>query len=225
MLLPIVIIIISIPIAHDSFFDKAFVTATSAATSKYSLSELIQQGSPYLGDLSAPITIIDFSDFQCHLCARYVKNTELLINETYIQTGQVALVFKHLPNRGFDSLGAHLAAQCTNDQGKFWQFHNLLYENQQGIDSGWVNEENLRKFAAQIPGLNIEQFNSCFDTQKYKEFIDKDVELAHSKGFFDTPNFIIVHSIDGSDPEVIRGAQPFPAFQSVIDKKLNESGQ
>ena len=61
-------------------------------------------------------------------------------------------------------MGAHLAAQCTNDQGKFWQFHNLLYENQQGIDTGWVNEENLRKFASQIPGLNMEQFNSCFST-------------------------------------------------------------
>jgi hypothetical protein len=173
-----------------------------SSTFSFSLSTLIEQGSPYLGNLSAPITIVDFSDFQCHLCARFVKNTEPLINETYIQTGRVALVFKHLPNRGFDSMGAHLAAQCTNDQGKFWQFHNLLYENQQGIDTGWVNEENLRKFASQIPGLNIEQFNSCFGTQKYKEFIDKDVELANSIGFFDTPNFIIVQSINGSDPEV-----------------------
>ena len=70
---------------------------------------MVEQGSPYLGDLSAPITIIDFSDFQCHLCARHVKNTEPIINETYIQTGKVVLVFKHLPNRGFDSMGAHLA--------------------------------------------------------------------------------------------------------------------
>lgn len=224
ILLPIMIVIISTPISHNSFFDSTFVTAIPSTT-KYSLSELIQQGSPYLGDPSSPITIIDFSDFQCHLCARFVKNTEPLINETYIQTGRVALVFKHLPNRGFDSMGAHLAAQCTYDQGKFWQFHNLLYENQQGIDTGWVNEENLRKFASQTPGLNIEQFKSCFGTQKYKEFIDKDVELANSIGIFDTPNFIIVQSIDGSDPEVIRGAQPFPAFQSVIDKKLDDSGQ
>ena len=194
--------------------------AAASSTIKYSLSELIQMGSPYVGNTSAPITIIDFSDFQCHLCARYVKNTEPLINETYIQTGQVTLVFKHLPNRGFDSMGAHLAAQCTNDQGKFWQFHKLLYENQKGIDSGWVNEDNLRRFVSQIPGLNIEQFNSCFDTQKYKGFIDKDIKLANAQGFFDTPSFIIVNSVDGSDPEIIRGAQPFPAFQSVIDRKL-----
>jgi protein-disulfide isomerase len=188
----------------------------------YSLSTLIRQDSPYLGNLSAPITIVDFSDFQCHLCARFVKNTEPLINETYIQTGQASLVFKHLPNRGFDSMGAHLAAQCTNDQGKFWQFHNLLYENQQGIDTGWVNEENLKMFASQIPGLEMGQFNSCFNSQKYKEFIDNDVKLANSQGFFDTPNFIIVNSNDGSDPEIIRGAQPFPVFQSVIEKKLDE---
>jgi protein-disulfide isomerase len=190
-----------------------------------SLSSLINQGSPHYGNLSAPLTLIDFSDFQCHLCARYVKNTEPLINETYIQTGRVALVFKHLPNRGFDSEGAHLAAQCTNDQGRFWEFHKLLYENQQAIDSGWVNEDNLKKFASKIPGLNIEQFSSCFDSQKYKEFIEKDVVLAHSFGFLDTPSFILANSRDGSDPEIIRGAQPFPAFQSVIDKELKEFGQ
>jgi len=191
-------------------------------SSSFSLSNLVEQDSPYLGDLSAPITIIDFSDFQCHLCARHVKNTEPIINETYIQTGQVALVFKHLPNRGFDSLGAHLAAQCTNDQGKFWQFYKLLYENQQAIDSGWVSKDSLKKFASQISGLEKDQFNTCFDSQTYKESIDNDVKLAHSQGFFDTPSFIVVDSTDGSDPEIIRGAQPFPAFQSVIEKKLDE---
>jgi protein-disulfide isomerase len=156
---------------------------SKGSSSSFSLSNLIEQGSPYLGNLSAPITIVDFSDFQCHLCARHVKNTEPLINETYLQTGQVALVFKHLPNRGFDSLGAHIAAQCTNEQGKFWQFYKLLYENQQAIDSGWVNEDNLKKFASHIPGLEMKQFNSCFDAQTHKEFIGSDVKLANSQGF------------------------------------------
>lgn len=197
-------------------------TNDSIGSSPFSLSNLIEQGSPYLGNLTAPITIIDFSDFQCHLCARHVKNTEPIINETYIQTGKVALVFKHLPNRGFDSLGAHLAAQCVHEQEKFWQFYKLLYENQQAIDSGWVSEDNLKKFASQIAGLDMKQFNSCFGSQTYQEFIDNDVKLAHSQGFFDTPSFIVVDSIDGSDPEIIRGAQPFPAFQSVIEKKLDE---
>ena len=106
-------------------------------TKNISLYNLIQQGSPYLGNpLTAPVTIIDFSDFQCYLCARYVKATEPIIKEAYIDTGKVALVFKHLPNRGFDSMGASIAAQmCSIEQEKFWDFHKLLYENQKPIDS------------------------------------------------------------------------------------------
>jgi protein-disulfide isomerase len=188
-----------------------------------SLTNLIQQGSPYLGDPStAPITIIDFSDFQCYLCARYVKATEPLIRDTYIETGKVVLVFKHLPNRGVDSLGASIAAQCSHEQGKFWEFHNILYENQKPIDSGWVNQENLKKFAAKLKGLDIEKFNECLDNQKYKEFVERDIDLGSSFGFQDTPSFVIVNSKDGSNPEVLKGAHPFPSFKAIIDKRLSE---
>lgn len=192
-------------------------------TNLLSLRTLIQSGSPYQGNISAPLTLIDFSDFQCYLCNRYVKNTESLLNETYIQSGKVVLVFKHLPNRGFDSMGAALAAQCTNDQGKFWQFHNLLYGNQKQIDSGWVSKDNLKKLALLIIGLDIQKFDSCLDTAKYKAFVQNDVNLALSFGFKETPSFIIVNN-DGSYPEFLRGALPFPSFKAVIDKKLSEGG-
>jgi protein-disulfide isomerase len=184
------------------------------------LDELIKNGSPILGNVSAPITIIDFSDFQCYLCNRFVKNTEPLINQTYIQTGKVALVFGHLPNRGLDSMDAALAAQCTNDQGKFWEFHNLLYSNQKPIDSGWVSKENLKNFASRIPGLDIKQFDSCFDSEKYKSFVQKDIDLALSFGFRETPSFIVENS-NGSNPEMLSGALPFESFKAVIDKKIS----
>jgi protein-disulfide isomerase len=194
-----------------------------AVKNNLSLSNLLQQGSPYLGNpSSAPITIIDFSDFQCYLCARYVKATEPLINQTYIQTDKVVLVFKHLPNRGFDSMNPAIAAQCTNDQGSFWDFHQLLYKNQKPIDSGWVSKENLKKFAAKIPELDMDKFNSCFDNQKYKSFVEKDVALASSLGFQETPSFVIVNSKDGSNPEILNGAHPFASFKAIIDKKLTE---
>ena len=187
---------------------------------KLSLSNLIKQGSPHLGDLSAPITIIDFSDFQCYLCARYVKETEPIIYETYIQTGKVNLVFKHLPNRGSDSMGAAIAAQCTNDQGKFWEYHKILYTNQKPIDSGWVSKDNLKKFASKITGLNMSNFNSCLDSEKYKSLVEKDIAFGSSSlGFQDTPSFIIVNN-DGSKPEILRGAHPFPSFKALIDKKI-----
>lgn len=184
------------------------------------LNDLIKNGSPFLGNVSAPITIIDFSDFQCYLCNRFVKNTEPLINQTYIQTGKVALVFGHLPNRGLDSMGAALAAQCTNDQGKFWEFHNLLYSNQKPIDSGWVSKENLKNFASRIPGLDIKQFDSCFDSEKYKSFVQKNIDLALSFGFRETPSFIVENS-NGSNPEMLSGALPFESFKAVIDKKIS----
>ena len=191
-----------------------------------SLSTLINQGSPYLGDpYTAHITIIDFSDFQCYLCARYVKATEPLVNQTYIQTGKVILIFKHLPNRGFDSMDAALAAQCTNDQGKFWQFHKKLYDSQKPIDSGWVSKDNLKKFASQIAGLNMQQFEACFDNKKYKNLIENDLKLASSFGFQDTPSFIIVNSKDGSNPEILKGPYPFPSFKAIIDKKLKEGAE
>jgi protein-disulfide isomerase len=184
------------------------------------LSTLMKQGSPYYGNETAPITIIDFSDFQCYLCKRHVDNTEQQINSTYVQNGEAAYVFKHLPNRGFDSKNASLAAQCTNDQGKFWNFHKILYANQGPIDSGWVNTENLKKFASQVPGININEFNSCFDTKKYESFIDKDIALANSLGFTETPSFIIVKN-DGSNQQKIEGPKPFPIFQFEIEKVNN----
>jgi len=185
-----------------------------------SLHSLIQNGSPFLGNVSAPITIIDFSDFQCYLCNRHVKNTEPLLNQTYVQTGKVALVFKHLPNRGLESMGAALAAQCANDQGKFWQFHKLLYSNQKLIDSGWISNGNLKKFASQTAGLDTQQFDSCLDSENYKSFVQKDIDLALSFGFMETPSFIIEYS-NGSNLEFLAGALPFESFKAVIDKKMS----
>jgi protein-disulfide isomerase len=153
-------------------------------TKDLSLDNLIHQDSPYLGNaLTAPVTVIDFSDFQCYLCARYVKATEPIIKEEYIDTGKVVLVFKHLPNRGFDSMEASIAAQCANEQKKFWDFHKLLYENQKPIDSGWVNKENLKKFVTKIHGLDMDKFNVCLDNPKSKSFVEKDIELGSSFGF------------------------------------------
>jgi protein-disulfide isomerase len=183
------------------------------------LSNLIKEGQPHQGSTAALVTLIDFSDLQCPLCGRFVKATEPQINSTYVQAGKVALVFEHLPNRGFDSLPAALAAQCTNDQGKFWLYHNLLYKNQGPIDSGWASKDNLKKFASQVPGLDIQKFNSCFDSQKYKPFVESNLALAHSLGFTQTPSFIIVKS-DGSNSQQLLGPQPFPEFKAVIDKEL-----
>jgi len=196
-----------------------YAFAQTQENAALSLSNLIKQGAPYQGSTSAPVTLIDFNDLQCHLCDRFVKATEPQINSTYVQTGKVAYIFLHLPNRGFDSFPAALAARCTNDQGKFWQYHNLLYNNQGSIDSGWTNRDNLKKFASQIPGLDLQKFDSCFDSQKYNALVENDLALAHSLGFTQTPSFIIGKS-NGSNPQKVEGPQPFPEFKFLIDKEL-----
>src|SRR5919106_1097497 len=227
--LAIAIVVSSVSSMHPDAMNNYYVYASAQLkiqlqqkNTDLSLSTLTREGSPLLGNPAALVTIIDFSDFQCYLCARYVKATEPLINVTYIQSGKVALVFKHLPNRGFDSMGASLAAQCANDQGKFWQFHQLLYRNQKPIDSGWVSNDNLKELASQISSLNIQQFEECLKNEKYKGFVESDLALASSFGFQDTPSFIIVNSKDGSNPQVLKGAHPFPSFKTIIDKKLIE---
>lgn len=203
----------------QSYLKQLYAFAQTQRNTALSLYNLIKQGHPYQGSTTAPVTIIDFSDLQCSLCDRFVKATEPQINSTYVQPGKVALVFEYLPNRGFDSLPAALAAQCTNDQGKFWQYHNLLYKNQGPIDSGWASKENLKKFASQIPGLNMAKFDTCFDSEQYKPFVENDLSLAHSLGFMQTPSFVIVRS-DGSNPRQLLGPQPFPEFRAMIDKEL-----
>src|SRR6188472_3236540 len=182
---------------------------------------LIQSGAPLLGKPAAPVTIVEFGDFQCEFCDRFAKETEPKINSTYIQTGKVNMIFKNFVTHGPDSLTAAMAAQCTNDQGKFWRFYQILYENQGPENSGWANANNLKKFGSQISGLDKQKFDSCLDSAKYKSFVDRDNTLAISSGFQGTPTFII-EKADGSKAERLLGAYPFPSFQAIIDKKLNE---
>ena len=186
---------------------------------KLSLSALRQQGVSLLGNPSAPVTIIEFGDFQCPFCDRFAKETEPQINQTYIQTGKVNMLFVHFTIYGPDSVTAAMAALCINDQGRFWNLYNILYKNQGAVNSGWANKDNLKKFASQIPGLDTQKFNSCLDSGKYISLVQNDLALAASLGLQGTPGFIIEKS-DGSNPELLPGAYPFPAFQSLINKKL-----
>lgn len=194
----------------------------NSQVSDLSLSNLKSIGSPIPGNPSAPITIVEFGDFQCHFCSRFAKQTEPLLNTTYFQTGKVNFVFKHFVTHGSDSFNAALASQCANEQGKFWNYYNKLYLNQGEENSGWVSVENLKKFATEIPGIDIQKFNSCLDTQKYKSLVESDTKFAFRSGYQATPTFIIENS-DGNNQEVLVGAYPFPAFQVIIDKKLSGS--
>lgn len=189
---------------------------------KLALSSLLNAGSPSRGDRNAPVTLVEFGDFQCHFCARFATQTESRIYQQYISTGKVNMIFKHFAWYGPDSLTAAIASQCANDQGKFWEFHDILYQNQGETNSGWAGKDNLKKFASQVDeGLDRTQFDSCLDSGKYKSYVESDKALGTSLGFEGTPGFI-VEKRDGSSPVPINGAYPFATFQQAIDQELLE---
>lgn len=193
---------------------------TNATIQNLSFSTLRQDGSPVFGIPSAPITIIQFGDFQCRFCGRFARETEPQINHTYIEPGKINLVFKHFVTHGVDSMSAAMASQCANEQGRFWNFYKILYDNQGEENSGWAGVDNLKKFASQMSGMDANKFNSCLDNQKYKSIVENDTAFAYKSGFQGTTTFIIENN-DGSNPQALLGAYPFPAFQAILDKKIS----
>lgn len=193
----------------------------SSAVSSNSLSfaSLNSSGAAVKGNSNAKVTLVEFGDFQCEFCDRYATQTEPQIDQQYIATGKINAAFLHFAWYGSDSTSAAIASQCLNEQGKFWEFHDILYKSQGAINSGWASPDNLRKFASGIPGVDMGKYDSCVGSGKYDPLVQKDVNLAKSLGFQGTPGFIVEHS-DGSSQTLLPGAYPFSTFQQAIDQKL-----
>ncbi len=174
-------------------------------------------GSPIQGDPSAPITIIEFGDFQCHACYGWFHNEKPAIYENYIATGKANLVFVDLAFLGRDSPTAAQASYCAEDQGMYWEYHDVLYTSQEPkIDSGWVNTERLKAFAFNME-LDMELFDSCLDSGKYSKRVQYNIQQARDHGVRGTPGFFIVGP-DGQ--EQLGGAQPFSVFKQILDTMI-----
>ena len=179
-------------------------------------------GSPILGDPDALVTIVEFGDYQCHFCKIWFDQTKPDIDMTYIQTGQVNLVYVDLSILGSDSIKAAQASYCAEDQGAYWSYHNTLYEFQEDkIDGGWANTERLKAFAQSL-GLDTDEFDECLDSGKYAERVKYNKEQAIAHGAKATPTFFIVSGADTDNPTQIEigGAQPFGVFERVIESVI-----
>ena len=175
-------------------------------------------GSPILGNPNAPITIVEFGDYQCHQCHNWFVNTKPMIMRDYIETGKVNLVFVDFAFLGKDSPKAAQATYCADDQNKYWEYHGTLYTSQESkIDNGWANTERLKAFAFSL-NLDMELFNECLDSDKYSKRIQYNSQQARDNGVNGTPGFFIV----GPDynQKQIGGAQPFSVFKSVLDSMV-----
>ena len=178
----------------------------------------LENGSPPLGSESAPVTIVEFGDYQCEACYHWFHNTRSTLIDNYIETGKAKLVFVDLPFLGRDSPKAAQASYCAEDQGKYWEYHTMLYTFQDGPpDSGWADRDRLNSFAFSLD-MNMDEFNECIDSSKYKKRVDANYEEAVKNGANSTPTFIII-SQDGAI-EKFAGAQPYSVFASTIESML-----
>ena len=177
-------------------------------------SKLIENGSPILGDSNAPITILEWGDYQCTFCYRFHENTLDIINVEFIKTGKVKLVFRDFPLNGPDSILGAEAAYCAEDQEKYWQYHNELYKNWGGEKTGWITRESLDRFAVTVD-LDLVEFNTCLDEHKYQKRVITHHELGKEIGIDATPYFLIFN-----DQKIIkiRGNQPLEVFLKTFDE-------
>ncbi len=166
---------------------------------------------PQYGNANAPITIIEFSDFQCPFCKRWHDETWPLIKEQYVKAGKVKLVYRDFPltNIHQHALKAAEAAECAGEQDKFWEYHNLLFANQQALDV-----PSLKRYAKQLK-LNVNRFDECLDSgEKFKE-VEQDFKDGAAAGVEGTPGFFV-------NAIAVSGAQPFSVFEPILEEALSQ---
>ncbi len=186
-----------------------------------------------IGDSNAPVKIEEFSDFQCPFCERFHKETEPLLIQYYVDTGKVQFTYRSMGNWVSGNIGgpntesqdAALAAYCAGEQNKFWELHDLLFGNVIGENVGSFTDKRLGLIAEKVDGLDLNQFNSCYSSGKYKDRVQKDLSDGQAAGITGTPGFVLSYTVNGeTKTQLIDGAQPFTTFQQDIEAALNAAG-
>lgn len=176
---------------------------------------------PTKGNQNAPVTVVEFSDFQCPFCSKFYRETFSQLDENYIATGKVKFVYRDMPldNLHPNARPAHIAAECADEKEKFWEYHNILFEKQaewQRLPAAEL-QTTLIQYATDL-GLQSTDFESCMKSQEIADEVNKDSLDASRYGATGTPTFFIGNEKDGFIKLV--GAQPFSSFQVTLDNQL-----
>ena len=178
------------------------------------------------GNPDAPIRIDEYSDFQCPYCRIFFEETESQIMESYVADGTVYFVYNSFGDFiGPESAAAAEAAYCAGDQEKFWEMHDIIFANQTGENVGNYTDRRLSAFAEKI-GLDMDQFNSCYNGGDHRDRVNQDAKNATIAGIKATPSFVLTYTVNGEPKtRLIEGAQGYDAFKLEIDAALAEIGQ
>ena len=211
------IIVSIIGISAIAIYSLSYVETENLDTRTFGTISTVM-GSSILGNPSAPITIVEFGDYQCHQCYNWFHNTQSTVFQIYVDTGKANFVFMDLAFLGRDSPKAAQASYCAEDQGKYWEYHNQLYTAQESqIDNGWANPERLKAFAFSL-SLDMDSFESCLDSGKYVKRVQYNIAEAKKLGANGTPTFFIIGP-DGQQQKLV-GAQPYSVFKQVFDSMI-----
>ena len=214
----VAVVIISFSTYYATLLETQKLAQDRFLASQQEPQQEFENGSPILGSESAPITIVEFGDYQCEACYAWFHTTRDTLIDNYIETGKAKLIFVDLPFLGRDSPMAAQASYCAEDQGQYWEYHEMLYTFQDGHpDSGWANRDRLNSFAFSLD-MNIDEFNDCMDSSKYKNRVKANYDEAVKNGAQATPTFIII-SEDGKR-EQFSGSQPYSVFAATIESML-----
>jgi protein-disulfide isomerase len=179
-----------------------------------STAELGLRAANRIGPTDAPVTIIEFADFQCPYCAEFFQDVEPLLRQDYVSANKVAIVFKHLAILGPESVWAAQAAECAADQGRFWDYHDLLYADRTGEEGILFDRGQLINLAWKLQ-LDSSQFEHCLGNDETLARVQADRIEARQIGVRSTPAFLI-------NGQLLIGAWPYEAFQSVIEAELQK---
>jgi len=186
---------------------------------KVSMATFLENGSPILGDPNAPVTLVEFGDYQCQFCNVFFHSTEEDILKNYVETGKVRMIFKDYNIIGPDSITASHGAHCANDQELFWEYHDILYSNWAGENNGWASSKNLAKFAQEI-GLDMDEWSECMTNVTHSEVILASNGDARTLQLTGTPAFFVIGP-DGKTTSIF-GAQPFVVFEKIFEAELKK---
>lgn len=168
---------------------------------------------PIMGQKNAKVTVIEFADLRCPFCEQFFTQTEPQLIKDYVDTGKVQFYFRSYAFLGPASTVAANAAECANDQGKFWTFHDYMYKNQPSeTDTSMYTVDNLTNIAGQL-GMDTTKFHDCLNNNADNANVNKDFSDGQAAGVSGTPTFFV----DGTP---LVGAQPYSAFQTLINQEL-----
>lgn len=174
---------------------------------------------PVRGEVTAPLTLVEFTDYQCPFCSRHVRETYPQIAEQYVAAGKLRYATLDLPIETIHPLAfrAAEATHCAEQQGKFWEMHDRLFARQRALEPWGAHAEAL--------GLDAAAFDECLTSDRYAAAVRRDMAEAGRVGASGTPSFVIART-DPNDPtkvegiSFIRGAQPFAVFKAQLDAAL-----